>query len=189
MGCRTNSVGGLVVYFSFEINFYSLIVAASCLIKTLYWSERQHQSSAKYVTCIFKVKLQQNSSCFPLHLISTFLSWLFYLRPVVLSSSFPSPPREYQHFLIQQGSTGTLWNHLFHGSLIECDTSRTSNDRSSDSFSPRASLQFGLSVLFLAFCTHKQKQSQNAQAQKKDVYSAGHLTQWPPLVEVLAAVM
>lgn len=45
------------------------------------------------------------------------------------------PPAFHQHFIIQQGFTGTLWNHLFHGSLIECDTSHTSNGRSSDSFS------------------------------------------------------
>lgn len=76
-----------------------------------------------------------------------FFSYLNYciislqLRHVVLPffhpsfSCFSSPPLEYQHFIIQQGFTGALWNHLFHGSLIECDTSHTSNGRCSDCFS------------------------------------------------------
>lgn len=103
---------------------------------------------------------------------------------------FTSPPHEYQHFIIQQGFTGTLWNHLFHGSLIECDTSHTSNGRSSDSFSLSLSAWASLSPPFLStfvsvscFClftltsrsTVKTQQSYNT---KTDVYNAAQSPHW-----------
>ena len=91
---------------------------------------------------LHRVSQSHPLSPFPLHL---------YLRPVILSLSFhlhllpfTSPPRERQHFIIQQGFTGTLWNHLFHGSLIECDTSHTSNGRSSVSSSQSLSVWVSL---------------------------------------------
>lgn len=163
----------------------------------MHWCERQHQSSAKYMTCLFFLICRSVYKQFmsililflsflppvssfsfpsPLLAISPFLttppSFLFHSfsplplpLPLPLSScsflplpSFPpafhlarSPPHEYQHFIIQQGFTGTLWNHLFHGSLIEYDTSHTSNSGGSDSFSLSLSLE--VSPLLSSLCT------------------------------------
>lgn len=79
--------------------------------------------------------------CFFPHLLSQLPQLLlqFLTLPPSCCSVLPSclsPLHEYQHFIIQQGFAETLWNHLLHGSLMECDTSHTSNGRSSFSQSP-----------------------------------------------------
>lgn len=79
--------------------------------------------SSAYLSCRYSFLLchlffpyHKHPIIFPPHFAPSTLLFcpsLSYISPVFHLSWSPLP--NYQHFIIQQGFAGTLWNHLFHG--------------------------------------------------------------------------